>query len=243
MIKRLRKIIFLMIITISFTFCKKNNVSNNNSGVIPNNNNPGYYGIITIFNQQTLWNGSISPATSQPIAEVYFSNSPTTFINQLTYTKVNSVSINNNPYQFFAYVYEDTSSARIITLPYTIVVSGFGSIPSFSYTNNTPLPGYLGYTSLPDTIFKSQNITIPIIGLTGSDLTTISIGSGATTVTQTLTPGSTSVQFSSSILSSLSVGSDATIAINCVKNNVQTFGGKLFNFSNLTNFNKTIFIK
>jgi len=106
------------------------------------------------------------------------------------------------------------------------------------------MPTYSGYTSLPDTIYKSQLNTIQITGITGSDITTASVLDGLNgKTTQTLASGASSVSFSASSLSSLLVGNNGDINITCVKNNVQTFNGKQFNFPFTYLVNKTIYIK
>jgi len=160
-----------------------------------------------------------------------------------SYVKVSSISLNGVEFKYYSPGYED-SIFSATTIPSTWSVVGLGVIPSFTYTNNNPMPTYSGYTSLQDTIYKLQLNTIQITGITGSDITTVSVLDGGNgKVTQTLASGTTSVNFSASSLSSLIVGNNAGISIVCVKNNVQTFSGKQFNFPFTYLVNKTIDIK
>ena len=198
--------------------------------------------MLNIYGHQYVNSGTLTPLgiNSWP---VFFSATPVTTNTTSSYVKVGSLSLNGVGFKFYPTYYEDSTSS-IPIIPSTWAVVGGGVIPSFTFTNNNSMPSYSGYASLPDTIYKSQQNTIQITGITGSDITTVSVlDAGTNKTTQTLALGSTSVTFSASSLAALAVGSNCDINITCVKNNVQTFNGKQFNFPINYLVNKLIYIK
>ncbi|MFZ4522249.1 MAG: hypothetical protein ACOYNC_11110 [Bacteroidales bacterium] len=74
-------------------------------------------------------------------------------------TKALTKSSNN------AYSYQNlTSPLSFSTLAWS--VTGSGSVPAISYTDDRPIPDYSGFSSLPATITKSAGVTIAL----GSDI-------------------------------------------------------------------------
>jgi hypothetical protein len=242
MIKKINLAIACIAAFILFSMCKKSTstTSANSTNTITNNN--GYYSVLNIYGHQYVVSDSLTPLAinSWP---VFFSATPVTTNTTSSYVKVGSLSLNGVEFKFYSTFYEDSISSAS-TIPSTWAVVGTGIIPSFTYTNNNPMPTYSGYTHLPDTIYKSQQNTIQITGIAGSDITTVSVlDAGTNTTTQTLASGANSVTFSPSALAALAVGNNADINITCVKNNIQTFSGKQFNFPINYLVNKTIYIK
>lgn len=147
--------------------------------------------------------------------------------------------------KFVGYDYQDTTYS-VTAPPATWVVSGLGSIPSFTYTNTDSFPAYTGYASLPDTIYKNQPITIQMTGIGPADEVDVIIydqsGLPGHAVSQTLVAGATSVTFPATALASLNVG-QASIDVDCIRNHVQSLGSKNFNFQNSYQLVKMIQLK
>jgi len=229
-------------ILLLFSMCKKNTTANNATTNNNTNSTSGYYSILNIYGSQYV-NGNALTTLGVNSGPVFFSSVPVTTNTITSYVKVTSLSLNGICFKYYSPGYQD-SIFSATTIPSTWAVVGLGVIPSFTYINNNPMPTYTGYTSLPDTIYKSQQNTIQITGITGSDETSVSVLDGGNgKVTQTLALGATSISFSASSLASLMIGNNAGISIICVKNNVQTFSGKQFNFPFTYLVNKTIYIK
>jgi|GEM_PF-1151707 hypothetical protein len=235
--------------------CTKNNSTtpggpaSTNSTTITPSTATSYFGILNITSAQTVQQGtSLYPAIN--ICSAYFSNTAVPDITPSTFVKVDSLSLNGRRFKFSGYEYQDTTYQ--ITYPSaTWHVTGLAVIPSFTYTNATPLPTFTGYATLPDTIHINQQLTVAVTGVTGSDQTNVIISDGSNasghTVSQVLGTGATSVTFPASSLSSLTTTttttSNAFININCIKNNAQAVNGLPFNFQLSYQLNKTIYIK
>jgi len=203
----------------------------------------GYYGFLEINSSQSVTSGTLS--TNSSYATAFFSTSPKVVKDFSTYTKVNGVSLNGVFYKYtsWAYDYEDTTGT-VPTIPSTWVVNGLSSIPSFSYTNNNPMPTFPNYALLPDTIYKNQTTNFNISGVTGADLVSVSISDASSHIcAQSVSAGTATMSFSSSDLSTLSAGNSCYLVVTCSKDNSQTFSGKAFNFPIKYNLSKQISIK
>jgi len=244
--KKVILIAFSLVGLLSFTSCKKTTPAPNNTNSTNNTTNTGnYYAILSISGLQSMQNGVVFPITN--FCKAYFSSTPVSIYNTATFVKVNSVSLNNTGFKFNAYGYED--STYQIAYPSGIwVVNGQGNIPSFTDTINTPLPTYAGYNSLPDTLHKTQALTLPITNVSGYDQVqiTISDGSNATghIYGEVLAANASSVTFPQGTLSQLNTGvNNAFINIHLIKNNPKTISGKSINFTTEYQFDKTISVK
>lgn len=225
-----------------FTSCKKNNNTAETGNYGNSSNNLGYYGILSIYQQQTVNSGSIGSPNS-PFGIAFFSITQTTIINPSTFAKVDSVKLNNVKYKFYSYDYLDSSS-HVTSAPFIWSVYSGGFIPSFTYTNSNPMPSYTGYNLLPDTIYKTQKNIIQITGITGADTTIVYIEDlAAHETSQILYKWANTVTFSATSLSSINTGKNASLIVECKKNNIQSFGGKTFNFPLFYQVTKTVFIK
>lgn len=219
--------LILMMLAGFFLSCKKNSTSSTSS-TAQSTSNVGYNGFLSVKGGQYLSSGTLS--AMNPTGSIFFSSIPTSTTNPSTAVRVNSVSLNGVIYKFLSYLYYDTTYTSVSS-PYMWVINGAGPIPSFTFTNTNPMPAFSGFNSLPDTIYKNSNNTIPITGVTGADTVTVIIEDFAThKAYMGVSRGSTSVTFSSSSLSSINLGNNSTIIIICTKNNVQMFGGKIFSF-------------
>lgn len=172
----------------------------------------------------------------------YFTNTATKNINPSSFVKVTNASLNGDIFKFYTYDYSD--SINLYTHgPTYWSVTGLGTIPTFSYFDNDASPKYTGFYSLPDSIHKNQNLVIPLTGLSGTDTALITLTDGTHSVTKSFIGTSTSVTFSSTNLSPFNVVTNGQLSVLCTKNNIQTFGGKNFNFATCAYFYKTISIK
>lgn len=217
--------------------CKKTSNTSTSGGTGGSgNNNTGSAsacdGLLIVTKSVTIIQPNIV-ASGPDICQAYFSSTPTPVMNTATYVKVNNVSVNGASMKFLSYNYQDTTYS-VTAPPATWVVNGLGSIPSFTYTNTDPFPTS-NQANLPDTIYKSQPLTVQVTGVANANevYVIISDQSGLIghAVSQKLVSGSTSVTFPATSFASLNAG-QVSVDIDCIKNNVQSLGGKSFNFQN-----------
>ncbi len=247
MAKKINVTLLLIASILLFSMCKKSSTTTNNTNNSTINVAKSYYGVFNVYGNQYVFSHTVTPLSiiSQ---SVFFTGTPITSDTLITpYITVNNVNLNGVNLKCYSNGYFDTTLSST-TLPNIWNVVGLGIIPSFTYTNNTPMPTYSDYNFLPDTIYKSKQNTIQITGITGSDVTTVYVIDGVTgEVTQKLSSGATSVSFSASSLASLSSGitpgTTSIVRVVCIKNNIQTFSGKNFNFPFTYIVDKDIYIK
>src|ERR1700757_1509059 len=171
----MKKTIYIStIILLVMISCKKSNITSNTS---TNNTTSGYYAVLTTARFQSIYTGTLSAPLNN--CSAYFSNVPVTSTNSSTAVKVNNVSLNGTIFQYSSNNYSDTTFS-INFPPSTWVVNGANGIPTFTYTNNDPFPAFTGYALWPDTIYRNQNTTIQMAGVTGANLITVNIMDGAT---------------------------------------------------------------
>jgi hypothetical protein len=155
---------------------------------------------------------------------------------------VNSVSLNGTAFQYSSNNYSDTTFS-IHFPPSTWVVNGANGIPTFTYTNNDPIPAFTGYASWPDTIYRNQNTTVQMTGITGADLITVNIMDGVTGISRSMPVTGTSVTFPISSLSTLTTTTSGTLMVLLDKSNVQNISGKSMNFHSAYELTKTVILK
>ncbi len=139
-------------------------------------------------------------------------------------------------------LYDDTTYA-VHTTPLAWTVSGGSGIPTFNYTYTATKPSYTGWTSLQDTIKRSQNTTVPLTGITGADEILVYIMSGSGMASKVLTGTSTNVVFTVSELSGLSASTSASIWVSCTKSSIVSLGGKNIKFKAGYGIIKTIVVQ
>ncbi len=158
---------------------------------------------------------------------------------------VTSVFMNGTqfPYNSSGMSYFDSTSALTFP-PATWNVTGAGIIPSFTYTNNDAIPTFTGTSSLPVTIDKTQNLVIPINGLSGCDQIRVSLNDTVGKSTFVLISGSaTSATIVKDSLTKLTPCSSGSYSLDFIKYNPQTIGTKKILFSTYSVANKAgIFI-
>ena len=222
--------------------CKKDNKTSNvnNTPATTPTSTTGYDAILNTGKLQSVNSGTLSAPFN--LCGAYFSSVPAISTNPASYVKVNNVSLNGTFFKFQSYSYSDTTYS-IAFPPSVWVVNGANGIPTFSYTNNNPLPACSSYTLWPDTIYRNQNTTLQMTGITGADLINIDIQDGTTDVAQVMPTTASSITFSTSSLSTLNVTNNGTLLVLLNKSNVQSIGGKSINFIGTYQLSKTIVIK
>jgi hypothetical protein len=247
-------IIFLAAILASFISCKKNNGTTTGSSI--NNTNTTNSGPITgylIATRQceinTLTN-SLFTAGNTGVA--YFFSSPN---NISSYVSVGSVWVGQTKFSYQNYIitYSDTTQMLSIN-PTTWRVVGANAIPSFTYTNNDSLPTYTGFASLPDTIYKLQNLSLQINGVSGANLvevilndgTSVSSGHLITQYTASVSTNNTIIIPASSMAGFTPFASThypGSIELNFQKFNDQVISGKTYRFISQLQVSTNVYIK
>jgi len=238
----LKRNILYILILLTTSACKKSNSTYKPPATTPTATpvDSVYYILLSTSKAQTVSSGSLTNTFNSAIA--CFSNSPTGYCNPSTAVKVNSVSLNGTILKFNSSSYSDTTG--YITLPpITWAVNGANGIPSFTYTNSNPLAAYTGYNSLPDTIFRNQNITINMTGVTNADKMSILINDGTATFATGNSNSTTSATFSVSSMAQLQASAAGTLYVILENDFIQTIGGKPAASSYTYQVTKTVVIK
>ena len=223
--------------------CKK---SNSTYTPLPTNTHSttpvdsGYYIFFDVSKSQTVNSGSLTNTFNSATAS--FSSVRTGYVNQSTAVKVNSLSLNGTILKFNSISYIDTTGT-ISLPPITWIANGANGIPSFTYTNSNTLATYTGYNSLPDTIFRNQNITINITGVANADQMDVMINDGTANFANGNSNATTSSTFSISSLSKLQATNTGTLYVELANYYDQTVGGKPATSSYHYQVTKTIVIK
>ncbi|MGZ4086576.1 MAG: hypothetical protein ACXVPD_03885 [Bacteroidia bacterium] len=155
------------------------------------------------------------------------------------------VSLNNITLKIAQGFYTD-STGNFQPSPHVWKTTG-GVIPAFTFTNTNVYPSFTGFTAWPDTIVKSQNLTLNLNGLSGADQVRLYIFSNTNSANSQITGASpapaASISWVSSSLNALSTGTTATIQMEVYKNNIQTVNGELLNFRTTSVYLKTVSVK
>lgn len=231
-------ILFSATIVLTTAACKKSTPAPS-TGTNTTSSNTGYYAVLTEGRLQSVYSGALSAPFNNFSAQFY--SVPTTSTTTSNTVAVNSVSLNGTTMKLSGSQYADTTFS-IICPPGQWAVNGVGVIPSFTYTNNNAIPSLTGYSSWPDTIYRNQNITIPMT-VTGADLITVMIMDGTKGASQQMSLTASFVNFSSSQLSSLAATNNGALVVLMDKSNVQNISGKSMNFLNAYELSKTVVLK
>ena len=103
--------------------------------------------------------GYTIPVTVNTATGVFFSTPGSS-----TYVDAGSITLNSNSLtkqSNNAYVYQNLTSPLTFP-PVTWNVAGSGSVPSFNYTDDRPMPTFSGYDALPSTVTKASGVTIAL---------------------------------------------------------------------------------
>ena len=138
------------------------------------------------------------------------------------------------------------SSSNYMFGPYIWKTTG-GAFPALTFTNTDTYCNYTNYTSWPDTISKSNGLSLSLTGTGNADDVWIYLSNTQSTVmsasVNVLIGSSPSYSFSPASLSAISTASDAVISIEFYTNNIQTISGKRINFRNRTIYAKNVGVK
>ena len=232
----MKQLIILALGILSFTACKKETpapapVTTSGTTTV------GNYAVFLSRKSVIITNTLVS---NQPnFSNAYVSN--TTLINDDpivgSLLDMGNVSLNGTTFQkngFSVQNYYKDSTSNTYNTPHNWVITGSGSVPSFSYSNSTAYPIYTGYTAIADSFIISNGISIPLTNYSGSDIVETYFSSisspAANTSIQKLTNNPTSLNFTASDLSIIGSGKTVALIINFYKNNVQVINGKNYNF-------------
>ncbi len=204
----------------------------------------------TTGNPSGIYNGDMGKYTIDFNGTTYSSNqaafwtSPVplgmTASSPLPTASVNSVEMNGIQLKFIAanLYYTDTTSTYP-TPPVYWNITGAGSIPSFSYTDNTPFPTFSGLSSLSTTVNKSQNLIIPLNGVSGADQIRIQFGDSLYNSTSVTVAGTAvSVTILKDSLTKMLPCASGHYYLDFIKYNPQVLGSKNFMFTTLKSFYK-----
>ena len=243
----MRKLIFGLFIVMGFVFssCKKNSPVPKTSTQV--STTP--YCFLTALRSFSYSSGSLVFNANTAYAELRSD------INNIsTDMQIGSVATGGNQLKFLpvSKTYSDTTNSLTI-VPTSWQVVGAGPIPSCTYTNNDSLPGYTGYTFLPDTIYKSQNLSLQINGISEANGIEVSLYNSTIPSANIIQMRSTGISinntfsFSSSVLSPLPLSassySPTLLTINVFKYNYQVISGVTFSFQTQLEINKQVYIK
>lgn len=240
-------ILGFLIIGFIFSSCKKSTTTTSAGGGGGTATSQAY-GELTVLRSFSYNSGFLSAPTNTAYADFR-----TNINNIASLIQIGSVSANGVKlkYQSVSTTYADSTNA-ISIIPTTWKVMGASSIPSFTYTDNDSLPGYTGYTLLPDTIYKSQNLSLQINGISGADAVEASFynsGIPSANIYQMKSIGvvtNNTLSFSSTALSPLPLsasGGPTLLIINVFKHNSQFISGVNFSFVTQLEINKQVYIK
>lgn len=237
-------IIIAAIVSIFIVSCKKDANKTTAPASTSNNNSGLKNGFLTATRSYQISGGSMIFTGKNASALFY---TPTGFVS------AGAVYIDTTRLQFsvpFGNMYMDTTG-KIHINPTTWKVAGSSSVPSFTYTNNDSIPGYTGFASLPDTIYKAANLTVHVDGVSGASrimVMFIDNASPAHSVSQTITSVSannaiTIPSYSLTPLATSTAFSPCSMTISIEKTNDQTFSGSVFEFAAEKMVMKNVYIK
>ena len=233
----MKQLVILALGILSFTACKKETPAPTTSPSSGGTTTTGNYAVFSSRKSVIITNTLVS---NQPnFSNAYVSN--TTLINDDptvgSLLDMGNVSLNGTTFQkngFSVQNYYKDSTTNTYNTPHNWVITGSGSVPSFSYSNTTAYPIYTGYTAIADSFVVSSGITIPLTNYSGADMVEVYFSSisspAANTSIQKLTNSPTSLNFTASDLSIIGSGKTVALIINFYKNNVQVINGKNYNF-------------
>lgn len=230
---------FPIIVSILFLgSCKK---KEDNTPEATSTQNPGIqtgnYGVFVSRKQTVLTNTLLSSFNN--FSAAYISNVPLIGNDPTvgSLVDVGNVELNGIVLKKNAYgapnMYGDTTNSTYNT-PLNWIISGTGSVTSFSFSNTSPYPVYTGYSAIADSFLISNNISIPLNNYSGVDeIETYFVTSSnpaTNTNIQNLTGNPSNLNFTSTDLNAIGTNSNVTLVINFYKNNTQTINGKSYNF-------------
>jgi hypothetical protein len=238
----MKKITFALFTVLILLSCKKDAVVNNGAPVndIHLSNDTLYYGFLT-FSKVII----LPEPPSQSITMYYDAGAEFTYTAQsgnsiLANKPVGSVAIDSialtyqaNTVNYFNDSISDSQS--------NWQVVGQNVIPSFTYTSNRIKAQYTNYNLLPDTINRSQGLTVHFT-ISNVDKINIYISDGLAQMGYIVPTGATSFTLSAAALAALN-GGNGNLQIMTTNYDVESVYGKTMRFEYVQHINKPIYIK
>ncbi|MGZ3863311.1 MAG: hypothetical protein ACXVPN_12895 [Bacteroidia bacterium] len=236
--------------------CKKKDNSTTSGGGPTSSNGSGFTNISgTLMSEQNItYYKSVSFLDTTYSAMSWFFNIPQNnwifgSINTTTYG--GTVNLNSTRLKYYGSIpglvfYIDTTSALNLIYNNSWQVSGANGIPAFSYAATTGWGIYNGYSSLPDTIHRTQDNIIILNNISGADSVCVNINDGSGTsghsyTTAKVGPTTTSITIPMAKVTGLNNTANGTLTISLFKfAPLQTFGGKKFIFVKDLEFKKIV---
>ena len=250
----MKKISLLIITIITITACKKNDTTSQVNSTVQNPTNTtasytldaqgypsGTYNGCLTYAADSLTNGTslsmISCSFSNPALPLIniFNSGGNASVNSVTANGINiSKTMNGN----LALYNLDTTNA-VVFPPCKWQINGNSSIPTFSYTSNTPLPSINAVVSqLPSTISRQQDFSVSINSASNYDAVFMEITNFSSTAQISVPYTNSTIVIPKDSLTKLNPGTNYRIAMAFIKYNVQTINGKNFIFCAERIFNK-----
>jgi hypothetical protein len=134
---------------------------NNNTSTAPTITMSDGYGVLAAVrsvSQTTVAGITVPVEVNTAVAAFSSSMGSSTFVDAGTVT-LNSKGLTKSSNN--AYTYQNlTDPLSFSTITWN--VSGSGSVPAISYTDDRPIPGYSGFDALPSTVTRSAGVTISL---------------------------------------------------------------------------------
>ncbi|MGZ3866976.1 MAG: hypothetical protein ACXVC6_10590 [Bacteroidia bacterium] len=241
----IKKIILLFLSSIFLLFsCKKKDSS---IGLRTNTSTPAPYGEMTSLRSVYVMSGTLTNESNTGYADFRAD------INTTTRMPIGGLMGNGTKFKLRTSdnMYWDTTGTMSL-FPTTWEVSGAGSIPSFTYTNNDSIPKYTGYALIPDTIDRNQSQTLQVNGVSGADAIEVSFFNTNGTANNLYQYRSTGISTNNTFscpagaiaaLPLTTPSSLTIIIISVFKHNTQTINGVQFSFVSQFEVNKIVYIK
>lgn len=240
--KKLLLIIFIILFFCVFLFGCKKKAPENGTGIneFSSIDYEQGYGILEVMKVEELVGGNLYPHGSSPsLAHSYFYDSLTyyNYMGGSNAQDIGSVSLNGIGFKkyswfntFLSTVYFDTIKSGF-SFPLNWKIVGNNNFNSYSLQIAGDYPTFSGYSTLPDTIFLSNGVTIPLNNISGDQIQ-IFIDDNAFTYTmfKFLDKPFTSVSFTSSEFVPFMNTNYGNITIVVYKNNLRTLNNRVYNF-------------
>ncbi len=211
------------------------------TGTVPTGTATSFNGFLTVTNSTVNFAGL---GISSTAASAFFSSQPVSTATGTGLT-VQSVFLNGD-----SLISAGTGNySRITGSPgvATWSVNGANGIPSFTYTNNNPMPSGSDLNAVPVVISKAAGFQFSINNVqnmhTGNFVMTDGSGNLAGTIIMQLKAGNNAINFSSSQLSGMNTGTTGIVMITLENATGVNLGGKNFSFRKSVQLMKQIEIK
>ncbi len=254
----MKKLILFTFLLFLFTFCKKKentidspvtNTSNTTGGnsVIPNGlaapTGGAFCNLETAY--RFLQQGS-SITKDSMITTVFYNSIPGS--PSFSYIPAGTISLNgvsipfNSTGNYYSY---PVGAPTQISGNITWSVSGSGTVTPFTQSYIPIYPQYSGYSSLPDTLFISKGVNIPVNGIsqTRNSSVFIYVSAGSQRQSKYLTSTNGTISFSANDLSGFPTNGFGQITITCPNIYEAIHGGVRHGFSCIMEFTKVVIIR